>query len=302
MNLSRTLRAFAKYYMQPASMLVILIVFIAYIWFFYKRTRSKEYYYNSVNDTGKKAAIIVEPRKHPLLISVLDNFHARLDTSWDMYVFYGNSNAEYAKEAISAIKRDGSKRRIISKSLDTDNLSAEQYNKLFKDPAFWNQIDAEHILVFQTDAVSCANSQQSIDSFLKFGYIGCSSGSAIGVHPASYWGGNDRWFGKGSMKKYPFYGVGGLSLRKKSFTLDCITKMSEYPAEFPEDVFYSICVERPENKDMCPQRVEEIQDFCTQGSYDNQHKSWGAHKTNETIPESSSFYEFCPEAKIIFKS
>lgn len=300
-RLYRTLHlAYVKDYMWLIVVLglVCFATLIIYMWI---RSR-KEHYSNYSNNkilSEKKAAIIVEPRKHKLLAPVLKNFNARLDSSWDMYIFHGNSNKEYVEESVAdIIKYD--KRKIILKSLNTDNLSAEQYNKLFKDPAFWNQIDAEHILVFQTDAVSCANSQQSIDSFLKYGYIGCSSGNAIGVHPASFWGGDDVWLGKGSMKNYPFYGVGGLSLRKKSFTLDCIAKMTEYHEEFPEDVFYSICVARPENKDICPQRAEEIQDFCTQGSYNEQHDSWGAHKTNDTISESSTFYEFCPEAKILF--
>lgn len=277
-----------------------IIVFLLFL-FLRNKQRPKEYYTNIEQYTGKKAAIIVEPRKHPLLQHILENFHARLDSSWDMYIFHGTSSKAYANDAIAGIKRNG-RRRIFLKSLGSDNLSGDQYNKLFKDPSFWDQIDAEHILVFQTDAVSCANSRHSIDSFLRFGYIGCSSGKAIGVHPTSYWGGEDVWFGKGSMRKYPFYGVGGLSLRRKSFALDCIRKMSEFPADFPEDVFYSICLKRPENKDIRPQSAGEIQNFCTQGSYDDQHKSWGAHKTNQSLSESSAFYGFCPEAKILFKS
>jgi hypothetical protein len=249
----------------------------------------------------KKAMIIVEPREHPLLKTVLANFHKRMDHSWDLYIFHGDSNKAYTESAAQDII-DEKTRAVFIKSIHKNNLTADEYNVLFKDPSFWNMIDAEHILVFQTDAVTCKNSSFSVDDFLKYGYIGCSNtANAIGVHPESLWGGSDRWMGKGNMKDYPFYGVGGLSFRKKSFTLKCIRDMSEYPDSFPEDVFYSICVEKPENKHICPEGTEALMNFCTQG-HSNPNKSWGAHKTNVHISKNDPFYEYCPEANILFEN
>lgn len=248
----------------------------------------------------KKAMIIVEPREHRHLKSVLTNFHKRMDPAWDLYIFHGDSNKSFAEAAASDII-DEKTRNVFIKSIHKNNLTALEYNALFKDPAFWNEIDAENILIFQTDAVTCKNSTFSIDDFLKYGYIGCShTPNAFGARADTLWGGPDHWMGKASMQEYPFYGVGGLSLRKKSFILKCIKDMPEYPETFPEDVFYGICVEKPENKHMCPEGSEALMNFCTQG-HSNPNKSWGAHRSNDLISKDDPFYEYCPEAKILFE-
>jgi hypothetical protein len=38
--------------------------------------------------------------------------------------------------------------------------------------SFWDHIGAEHILIFQVDAVPCAASPTKIDDYLRFDYIG----------------------------------------------------------------------------------------------------------------------------------
>lgn len=280
------------------GIVVACITIIA--WLLHKSLRnsntSVESYTNTNTNTEvKKAMIIVEPRKHKLLQPVISNFHLRMNPSWDLYVFHGRLNKLEAEIAVQGIHG----RNVFLKQLEYDNLTTEDYNALFKEERFWNQIDAEHILVFQTDTVTCSKSPHSIDRFLQYGYIGCSAyKDVIGVHPRSLFGGADKWFKKASMKEYPFYGIGGLSLRKKSFTVKCIRDMPEYPKDFPEDVFYGTCVSKA-NSILRPESASVLMDFCTQGSYEKEHKGWGAHKTNETISASSPFYEFCPEARML---
>jgi len=214
--------------------------------------------------------------------------------SWDLYVFHGKSNGSYAEAATREIKRGG--RKVYLFPLESDDMNADQYNELFKRLEFWNKVNAEDILVFQTDAVLCGKSKFKIDDFTKFDYIGCSNKrNTIGRHE-DYWGKDTTqyWTGDAS-SNLSFYGIGGLSFRKNSFQKKCIKDNPNIESSFPEDVFYSECVEKSSNK---PKDVSDLRNFCTQYSYFS--PSFGAHKTNLLKKEhKKSFFEFCPAAKAL---
>ena len=232
----------------------------------------------------KKALVIVEPRKHENLRYVCENFDKNMSKIWDLYVFHGKSAGQHAKEATMEIRG----RRVYLIPLETDNLNADGYNALFKSLDFWNQVNDENILVFQTDAVICPASEFKIHDFMKYDYIGCGSyAGAIGKN-------KDIW-GKEYSKGNSFYGVGGLSFRKNSFQKQCIKKYPNIAPDYPEDVFFSNCVEDSVNK---PESAEVLANFCTQDSFSK--RSFGAHKT-WVMKDPEEFYEFCPAARAIKK-
>jgi hypothetical protein len=230
---------------------------------------------------SSNAMVIVEPRAHPLLKGVIENFDKNMDKSWDMYVFHGKSQGAFAKQATASI----SGRRVYLLPLDTDNLNADGYNSLFKKPSFWNKVHAEHILVFQTDTVLCGKSMNKINNFLKYPYIGCPfDDKRVGDHPV--------------IENYPFYGIGGLSFRKKSFMMDCIKRHPNVEDTYAEDVFFSKCVKDEGNKENVT--VDVLNNFCTQHIYAKD--SFGAHKVNVDLKnkiEKKEFYSFCPEATLL---
>ncbi len=223
--------------------------------------------------------VIVEPRKHKDLERVLKNFDEHIPKEWDLYIFCGKSAQGFAEQAASFIKD----RHVIIQALDTDNLTADEYNTLFKQPSFWEKVNAENILVFQTDAVLCKNSPFNIDNFTSYDYIGCAyTDSAIGRSNRKIWDG------------MPFYGVGGLSFRKKSFMLKCI---SSYPQQhhLAEDVYFSLCSESSTNK---PISAKVLNEFCTQEQF--HEKSFGGHKTKLLrSSDESKFYDYCPEGSFL---
>jgi hypothetical protein len=221
------------------------------------------------------AMVIVEPRKHPFLKKVCENFDKNMPPDWDLYVVHGKLNATYAKNAVKNIQRPK-----VFISLNVDNLTADTYNKLFKTLSFWNKIKAENILVFQTDAALCSNSKFNINDFMKYDYIGCSRSYAFRNKPD--WG--------PTYKNSFFYGIGGLSFRKNSFQKKCIQDHPNIDPYYPEDVFYSECVGKSPNR---PRSIRALQNFCSQS---HGFKSFGAHKTKKI---KKSFYQFCPEAKFI---
>jgi hypothetical protein len=161
-----------------------------------------------------------------------------------------------------------------------------EYNRLFKQESFWNSIDAEDILVFQTDTALCSKSPFRLDRFRKYGYLGCShKKDSIGFQ-------KQVW-----AKEFPFYGIGGLSFRKKSFMLKCIQENPNVDPDYAEDVFYSECIHK-ETSGLKPESADVLCDFCTQHHFNSM--SFGAHKTKTLkVEDKEAFYGFCPEARFL---
>ena len=116
---------------------------------------------------------------------------------------------------------------------EIEKFDQNSYNNLFLSKDFWNKIDAEHILIYQQDAIIF---RKGIDEFLEYDYIGAPWPS----------GSDDNIIGVGN---------GGFSFRKKSAMLRCLEtispsklKLGETTRKYielhsldnpPEDVYYS---------------------------------------------------------------
>lgn len=240
------------------------------------------------------AMVIVEPREHKHLQYVVENFDAIMPVHYDLYVFHGASAGAFARRCVAGITR----RRVVLVPLHTDNLTADEYNELFKQPQFWSTVDAENILVFQTDAVLCPRSPWSIADFERYGYVGCAYDGTAG--PGTHWGAT-----------HAFWGVGGLSFRKKSMMMRCIRELPHAPPD-PEDVFYSDCVERfgkhkngnghgsgantNNNGAYLAPDAPTLSQFCSQNTY--LAPSFGAHRLHDMMDKTQlpDFVEFCPAA------
>ena len=226
------------------------------------------------------AMVIVEPRKHAKLAYVLHNYDKNVDPSYTLYIFHGKSSGEFAREAA----KDVTRRKVIFEPLTVDNLSADEYNALLKSSAFYDAIDAENILVFQTDSVSCAKSPFQMKDFEAYGYIGCPYDTSIGK--GVHWG-----------KSNSFYGVGGLSFRQKSAALACIAHEKSVDPKFPEDVFFSNCVEKGYGRK--PEHAGVLQSLCTQNFHGM--PSFGVHKPELLRKDQvGQLLQHCPESAEIF--
>ena len=73
---------------------------------------------------------------------------------------------------------------------------------------------AEHLLIFQTDSILCANSRQTLNDFLDYDWVGAP------WDPEGKYGGN-----------------GGLSLRKVSTIIDILRNQERRDGSEPEDVW-----------------------------------------------------------------
>ena len=109
-------------------------------------------------------AIIVEPREHPALEFVLNNFVSNLSDEWNIIVFHGNKNIDFLKKIIE----NNLHTRISLINLQVDNLTINDYNNLFmKSTILYDNIPTETFLVFQTDTIIFEKHKHLINDFLK---------------------------------------------------------------------------------------------------------------------------------------
>jgi hypothetical protein len=227
--------------------------------------------------------LIVEPRKHENFKAVLDAFLRAVPDDYDtLFVYHGVANGDFARAAAGSWI--GAGKRVVFRPLGVSDLDAETYNALFKRGDFWRGIDREKILVVQTDAVPCPSSPYKLSDFEHFGYIGCSYGVEFPTGRSS-----DVWNGHG------FYGVGGLSFRRRSFCLKCCARGEKPGENAAEDVFFGdgvadLAAHKPTPSDLAR--------FCTQNSFDA--KSFGAHQIGKQLNREhrNAFFEYCPLARI----
>ena len=211
-------------------------------------------------------AIIVEPREHPALEFVLNNFVSNLSDEWNIIVFHGNKNIDFLKKIIE----NNLHTRISLINLQVDNLTINDYNNLFmKSTILYDNIPTETFLVFQTDTIIFEKHKHLINDFLKYDYVGAPI--KHNATPQPIWVGN-----------------GGLSLRKKSKMLEIMN--NEPYQNIPEDFFFSL----PTSVSIYKPSVNEAKFFSVEAIFNEVsfgcHQIWINDKYNELC-------EMYPEAK-----
>lgn len=152
----------------------------------------------------------------------LANFVGNLGSDWPIAVFHNDALTEFVSNTklIDRLVHDA---RLHTVSLERHgfntltSFSTDGYSKLLTSPAFWHFLNADHVLIFQTDSVLCSLSPWSVHDFLKYDYVGAP-------WLVSYEG--------------VTIGNGGLSLRKVS-TMLTITRTFAYNDSEHEDLYFS---------------------------------------------------------------
>ncbi|KAM0272916.1 hypothetical protein ACHAQH_008500 [Verticillium albo-atrum] len=238
-----------------------------------------------------KVATITDTFFAPHLIPLILYFHAVLGPSWPIVFFTSQSTYDEhfspnaSSESTSAIWR----RAVDAGSIETRIVSPEfnlttrkGVNLYFSHPWLWEQLaPAKHVLVFQADAILCANAHRSVDDFLQYDFIGAPLSDTRKVYN------------------------GGLSLRNRTMLLDVLnggndwwtdwnTKGTEYGGH-GEDVWMSILM-RGKGANM--PSIEEALAFSRQLPWhmDRPGRPIGYHRVykqdKRRVPEAR---EWCPE-------
>ena len=127
---------------------ILLLLLIGYLFIHYQ---TKE----GLTSERLDVAVIVEPRKHEFLVPVVNNIIDNVPDYTKIQIFHGTKNLDYIKKHFSnQIKSN----KIILTNLNVENLTIKDYNLLLTSSNFWNNIDGEHILIFQTDSCMCSKS------------------------------------------------------------------------------------------------------------------------------------------------
>ena len=179
----------------------------AYLLFFIQQYRRIKIPLHAPN-----ACVIVEPRKHPFLELVVKNIMYFLP-HWSLYIFHSTENQEFVRTIVGPTNADTVHFHVVCPS----NLTTREYNELLMSPSFWNKINAEDILIFQTDSYI---RRSGIESFL--------------LHQFCMIGAPWSWFGNRSHT-----GNGGFSLRKKSAMLRILAEHPYQNCRLNEDLYFN---------------------------------------------------------------
>lgn len=115
----------------------------------------KEIPIKMVSEKTDKIAVIIEPRKHPLLKYVVFNFMKLLAPyGWGLHIFCGSDSENFCLNILDQLGLKYQPNIALS-TLNLDNLTEFEYNSFLKSIEFYNHIinDPEYIIIFQTDTI-----------------------------------------------------------------------------------------------------------------------------------------------------
>ena len=168
------------------SILIITII----LFFTSRRLTSEEYSFRGARPPGagaedfsaapdtriskEKAAVIVENRVLANLIPIILHFSSVLGPEWPIHVFTGEENQRILLQSFP-FQRGVSAGRFHIRLLppDTPLNTHASVSNFMTTPWFWEQLaPAEHLLLFQADSILCSNSDQKVEDFLQYDFVG----------------------------------------------------------------------------------------------------------------------------------
>jgi hypothetical protein len=219
-------------------------------------------------------AVIVEPRNDPLLVPIVLDTIKKIPQNTKVYIFHGTDNIEMIHQGLSEYIHAG---KIVLINMGVSNITVKNYSDMLTTKEFWNQIDGENILIFQTDSCICSFPDHSIYNYLEYGYVGAPILNQL-------------------EKDNITAQNGGFSLRKKSKMLEAIRTKLKGEDTFPEDVWFSVIKKDITN----PAPFYLANTFSVESIYYDRpfgiHKTWG----DLTPDELERLKIHCPEINTIF--
>ena len=231
---------------------------------------------NNINNN--KVAVIIEPRRHPLLFKIIKNVMFNLGSEWNLHVFCNDPNYIYSNLKNVTFSLN---------TIDKDNLTEEQYNTLLLSKEFWNTIKEENILIFQTDSFILNKRQE--DLYINENFIGgvyfYGQFNKINCHMAN-------------SPKLHYSINGGFSFRKKNIMLECLDKVTisniiQYRNKYkmnnnlflktviPEDLYFQNAIELLNYK--LPS-IDKCNEFCENLSYESINlNAFGIHHIDSNL-------------------
>jgi hypothetical protein len=213
-------------------------------------------------------AVIVEPREHKCLKIVIENILNKL-VDVNVILFHGNKNKDFI---LANLYNNIDKIKLIN--LKVDNLTVKQYSDILITKDFWEQIDGERILLFQTDSIICNYNDSILKECQQFGFVGAPTKK---------------------IREIPWQN-GGFSFRKKSKMIEAIEDIRNNTYYFPEDRFFSVNKKHIVN----PANWDVANRFSVETYFNEKpfgiHKCW-EYQSNENMKK---LHKTCPEINQLF--
>jgi hypothetical protein len=166
---------------------------------------------------ASKVALLIENRVNPILSPLIMHFMSVVPNDWRFQFMGSNESVAFVNQ--SRAIRDAVDKGKLDLTYIPDNMttgSQEEISRFLTTLWLYETVlqPAEWLLVFQTDSMLCANSRQTLNSWLQYDWVGAP------------WNPNGR-----------FGGNGGLSLRRVSAIIDVLKHQTRIDWSEPEDVW-----------------------------------------------------------------
>jgi len=117
--------------------------------------------------TSENAAVIVEFRSTPLLVTVVLNVIQNIPEDWPVQIFHTTSNSQFIRTSRLAKYIQNGKIILTHLNEYTGNF-AHYTNFLFTNISLWQLVQGEKNLFFQIDSIMCSNSPHKITDYLQY--------------------------------------------------------------------------------------------------------------------------------------
>lgn len=164
-----------------------------------------------------KVALLIENRANPILAPLTLHFISVVPPDWRFRFMGSPESVEHINKSVAI------REQVAAGKLDLTYIpsnmttgSQEEISRFLTTLWLYETVlqPAEHLLIFQTDSILCANSRQTLNDFLDYDWVGAP------------------WNPKGK-----FGGNGGLSLRKVSTIIDILRNQKRRDGSEPEDIW-----------------------------------------------------------------
>ena len=131
---------------------------------------------------SSKAAVIIETRFRTNLVPLILHFSTVLGPSWPIKIYTSAESVGLfsSSAALSRYLHSGVIQiRILPQTVLFTN--SDSVNSFMTKPWLWESLaPAEHILIFQSDSMLCANAARSVEDFFEYDFVGAPIAPQIG--------------------------------------------------------------------------------------------------------------------------
>jgi hypothetical protein len=243
------------------------------------------------NGSVLHSAVILEPRASKLLPAVIRHMLHRLPAQTVFYVFHSDANVRQLMKHFRNLLQNNSsvssKMKLINvrTHFNITRMTWMKYTPIFLDQRFWNHIEGENVLTFQTDSAICSHSPHKLVDFVgQYDYIG----------------------GPYAGQKRSTHQCGGFTIRRRSKMLEAIQKCKHLwkpntltIRQLNEDLFFSsVAVNKCKVITLAP--VHIARSFCVDSLFYDRpyaiHKVWVRfHAWTRNGKSIKSLRRSCPE-------